>query len=83
MHTVNTQDATAQWPELIASVRDRGEQIAITQHGAVVALLVPPFTRPASSSESFVAAVEHWRETRKGVTLNGLRVRDLIDERRP
>jgi len=81
MQSVGTYEAKTRLSELIAKVNDSGEQIAITNHGVTVALLVPPplsaLRRPASSD-----AIERWRMARKGTSLNGLKVRDLINEGR-
>ena len=78
MQSVGTYEAKTRLSQLIAKVKDTGEQIAITSHGTVVALLSPPPPKPPQAA-SFEAAVEHWLETRKNVRLNGLRVRDLIN----
>jgi len=78
MQSVGTYEAKTRFSQLIAKVNDSGEQIAITSHGTVVALLSPP-PHDSSKSGSFEEAMEHWFETRKNVRLNGLRVRDLIN----
>lgn len=58
-----------------------GEEITITRHGKPVARLVPAAVEPGS--ERARAAFEALLAARKGVTLGGLDVRDLIDEGRP
>ena len=60
---------------------EAGEEILITRRGKVVAQLVPPGA-PADR-ERALAAVARIRERRKGVTLGGIRIKDLIDEGRP
>ncbi len=57
-----------------------GEQVVITRRGKVVAHMVPPTTTfdRAHARE----AVARMREMRKGVTLGGLKIKDLISEGR-
>jgi prevent-host-death family protein len=57
-----------------------GEEIAITNRGRVVARLVPPL--PAVDREQARAAAARIRERRSGVTLGGLKIKDLIAEGR-
>jgi prevent-host-death family protein len=59
---------------------ERGEEVTITRHGRPVARLVAP--APAGNREAAVAAVKRMRELRKGVTLGGLKIKDLINEGR-
>jgi prevent-host-death family protein len=59
---------------------EHGEEVMITRHGKEVARLVPPpgtFNREAAR-----AAAQHIREMSKGVTLGGLKMKDLINEGR-
>jgi prevent-host-death family protein len=59
---------------------ERGEEIIITRRGKPVARLAPlgeNFDRRAA-----LEAVARIRERRKGVTLGGISVRELIDEGR-
>lgn len=59
---------------------EAGEEVVITRRGKVVARLVPPnmgFDRERSRR-----AAQRIREMRKGVTLGGLAIRDLINEGR-
>ena len=57
-----------------------GEEITITRHGQPVAKLVPidQSGTPAARAE----AIARWRRTSETIRLEGLRVRDLIDEGR-
>jgi prevent-host-death family protein len=82
MTSVGTYEAKTRLSELIAKVNRTGEQIAITNHGVTVAMLTPPPDNPKSQNETFAEAVTKWREVRKGTSLKGLRVRDLINEGR-
>jgi len=59
---------------------ESGEEITITNRGRVVARLVPP--EPDISSDQVRAAVARIRARRKGVTLGGLSVKELIEEGR-
>jgi prevent-host-death family protein len=59
---------------------ERGEEITITRRGKPVARLVPPaaiFDRATAK-----AAAARIRKRRKGVTLGGLVIKDLITEGR-
>ena len=57
----------------------RGEQITITKHGVPIARLVPVNEGGKTDPKAAVAAL---KELRRGVRLNGLSVRDLIEEGR-
>lgn len=66
---------------------ERGEEVTITRHGKPVAKLVAPATSETQQQKPFDkeaarAAVEAIREMRKGVTLGGISIRELIDEGR-
>lgn len=57
---------------------ERGEEIVITRRGKPVARLAPlsePFDRQRARE-----AAERILESRKGVTLGGISIRELIDE---
>ncbi len=59
---------------------EKGEEIVITRRGKPVARLVP---NAAKDKEAADKAVRDIREMRKGVTLGGLKIKDLINEGRP
>ena len=59
---------------------EAGEEVLITRRGKAVAKLGPP--APVFSREDALAAAQDIREMRRGVTLGGLRIRDMIDEGR-
>ena len=59
---------------------ERGEEIIITRHGREVARLVPP--KGVVSREMARAAAQRIREMSRGVTLGGLKIKDLINEGR-
>jgi prevent-host-death family protein len=57
-----------------------GETIAITRRGKVVAQLTPPGAEDAMSSAR--DAIDRLRDSRKGVSLGGVKSRKLIAEGR-
>ena len=58
----------------------QGEEINITNRGKVIARLMPP--APAFDHEQARGAAARIRAQRKGVTLGGLKIKDLIGEGR-
>ena len=60
---------------------ESGEEIVITRRGKIVARVVPPGQAP--DRERGRRAAARIREIRKGVTLGGLAIKDLIGEGRP
>lgn len=82
MKQIGAYEAKTHLPRMLREVAS-GESIAITKHGATVALLVPP--PGGSPSPDPGAAIEAWRAFRKqrAITLGpGLSIRDLIEEGR-
>jgi len=77
---VGAYDAKAHFSELLARV-EGGEEVTITRHGSPVAKLVP--VQRSATQEERRAAIRRWRESSKGITLAGLKIRDLINEGRP
>ena len=59
---------------------ERGEEVTITRHGREVARLVPP--KGVVSRDAARKAAERIRQMRRGVTLRGIRPKDLINEGR-
>lgn len=78
MRTVGSYEAKTHLPRLLDEVA-KGEEITITKHGVPVAVLVPP---PEKRRRSTREVIEELRELRKGNTLGGLKIRDLIEEGR-
>jgi prevent-host-death family protein len=78
-HTVGAYDAKTHFSELLERV-EGGEEITITKHGTPVARLVP--MKKKHTPEERRAAIERWTELSKGLSLGGLKIRDLIDEGR-
>ena len=77
--TVGAYEAKTHFSELLAKV-ESGEEITITKHGTPVARLVP-FKQESTQAERR-AAIERWKERAKGLSLGGLKIRDLISEGR-
>ncbi len=79
METIGSFEAKTHLPQLLERVAN-GEEITITKHGKPVAKLVP--TQPAKPKPDVRAAVEAMKQFRKGRTLGGLNIRDMIEEGR-
>jgi len=77
---VGAYDAKTRFSELLEQV-ESGEEITITKHGTPVARLVP--IKKKSTPQERKEAIEHWKESSKGITLGGLKIRDLLNEGRP
>lgn len=79
MQEIGAFDAKNRLSELLRRA-EAGEEIAITNRGRIVARLVPPL--PDFDHEKALRAIERIRKRRKGVTLGGLKIKDLIEEGR-
>ena len=79
MREVGAFEAKNRLSELLRRA-ESGEEISITNRGKVVARLVPPLR--GSDRDRALEAVGRIRARRRGVTLGGLRVKDLIEEGR-
>jgi prevent-host-death family protein len=76
---VGEYEAKTHFSELLEKV-EAGEEITITRHGLPVARLVPiakHYTR-----EDRCAAIDRIAKLRERLSLNGLKIRDLINEGR-
>jgi prevent-host-death family protein len=71
MKTVDVSEAQVQFPRLLQEVQ-RGRGVVITRDGVPVARLIPDVA-------TTIAAI---KEARKGLRLDGLRIKDLIEEGR-
>lgn len=78
MRTVGAYEAKTHLPQLLGEIA-KGQSITITKHGVPVAMLVPP--RGARSPDP-VAMIEELRRFRRGISLDGLSLRELIEEGR-
>ena len=59
---------------------EQGEEVIITRHGKPAARLVAAAVEPDKSDA--LRAVEEIRRMRKGVTLGGISIKELIEEGR-
>lgn len=78
MKTVGAFEAKTHLSRLLDKV-EKGEKITITRHGAPVARLVPV---EKEEKPDVKKVIEQIRELRKGVTLGGLSIREMINEGR-
>lgn len=78
MASVGAYDAKTRLAELLDRV-EKGEQITITRHGVPVAVLVP-VEPPRSMTVS--EAIADIKALRIGKRLDGLSIRDLVNEGR-
>lgn len=79
MHTVGSYEAKTHLASLLDRVA-KGEQITITRHGVPVAMLVPAPSDAAQRDPH--AVVEELLEFRERHTLEGLSIREMIEEGR-
>jgi prevent-host-death family protein len=77
--TVGAYQAKTHFSELLEKV-GQGEEFTITKHGTPVARLVP-IKKELTVAERR-ALIERWKEKSKGLSLGGLKIRDLINEGR-
>ena len=76
---VGAYEAKTHLSELLEKV-EAGEEITITKHGAPIARLVP--VEKEVSPEERLAAIERIQKLAIGLSLGGLKVRDLLREGR-
>lgn len=60
MEQVGSYQAKTHLPELLRRAAE-GERIAIARHGTVLALLVPPPTGPASTTDQAIRSIHDFR----------------------
>ena len=78
MKQVGVYEAKTHLPRLLSEV-EKGETVVITRHGRPVARLVPAGGEPRRSIHE---VIEEIKELRKGNRLDGITIRELIDEGR-
>jgi prevent-host-death family protein len=77
MKQVGVYEAKTQLPRLLDEV-EQGETITITRYGRPIARIVPLRSRRRTVRE----VIEAIKEFRRGHTLNGLTIKELIEEGR-
>ncbi len=77
---VSTFEAKSRLSALLAEVA-RGIEVTITKRGVPVAKLVP--VAPVFDREKARRAAAGLREASRGVALDGLKIKDLVNEGRP
>jgi prevent-host-death family protein len=78
MNEVGAYEAKTHLAQLLKRV-SRGERFTITKHGVPVAVLLPAVT---SDAPPVVETIDALRRFRAGHRLDGLRLRDLIEQGR-
>ncbi len=78
-HTVGAYEAKTRFSELLERVEAGGE-ITVTRHGTPVAKLVP--IKKELSAEQRAEAIRRIQKLSAGLSLGGLRIKDLIEEGR-
>jgi prevent-host-death family protein len=79
METVGSFEAKTHLPQLLERVA-KGEEFIITKHGKPVARLVP--LQATKAKPDVQAAVEAMKKFRKGRSLGGASIREMIQEGR-
>jgi prevent-host-death family protein len=77
--TIGAYEAKTHLSELLERV-EAGQEITITKHGTPVAKLVP--VKKGASREERAAAIERIQKLSSGLSLGGLKIKDLIREGR-
>jgi len=80
MRAVGAVEAKSRFGQLLDQV-EHGEEVLITRRGRPVARLVA--AAPSFDRETARRAVAGILETSKGLTLGGLKIKDLVNEGRP
>lgn len=78
MDTVGAYEAKSHLPKLLERVT-RGEHITITKHGVPVAVLQPPRSARTAEPGKVIAELRQFRARQ---SLNGLSIREMIEEGR-
>ena len=78
MRSIGAYEAKTNFSRLLEEVAD-GEPVTITRNGVPVAVLTPAGGGKVYGVEDAIAGLERWR---RGRSLNGVTLRQLIDEGR-
>lgn len=76
---IGAYEAKTRFSEILERV-ERGAEITLTRDGTPVARMVPLQKQPSAGKRAQI--IEAMIESRRGCTLGGLKVRDLIAEGR-
>lgn len=68
--------------EQLVSEAEQGESIVLTRDGVPVATIVPKMTRSEADRARALQAVEEIKRLSRGQSLDGLSIKDLINEGR-
>jgi len=79
METVGAYEAKTHLPKLLKRVI-KGERITITKHGVPVAVLQPPESLRKTEPKQIIVELRKFRAKHR---LNGLSLREMIEEGRP
>lgn len=79
--TVGAYEAKTHLSQLLDEVAE-GKTITITRHGVPVALLVPVSQTSGRSQRNVSETIEELKAFRRGNRLDGLTIRELIEEGR-
>ncbi len=79
METIGAYEAKTHLPKLLERVI-KGERITITKHGVPVAVLQPPESLRKAEPKQIIAELRNFRAKH---CLNGLSIREMIEEGRP
>lgn len=78
--TIGAYEAKTHFSALLEKV-EAGQQFIITKHGTPVARLIP--TKKELTAAERRKVIDDWIKRPDKPTLNGLKIRDLINEGRP
>lgn len=78
-NTMGAYAAKTHFSELLERV-EAGEEVTITRHGSPVVRMVP--VKRKTTPEQRRAAIDAMRKLAEGISLRGLRIKDLIREGR-
>jgi len=78
MDTIGAYEAKTHLSKLLERVT-RGEHITITKHGVPVAVLQPPLSARTAEPAKVIAELRQFRARQ---SLNGLSIREMIEEGR-
>ncbi len=78
-NSIAADDLGGRLPDVLKRV-EGGQEVTITRQGRPVARMVP--VRNNQSAEEIRAAMDAWEKASEGLSLGGLKIKDLINEGR-